>query len=553
MENGKQYDNLIEILKPYSGQVEFAFFMTYSLNLLCFEEILKVLDLNQSIGIDKQGAIDSKAFFVCYQNGKLKDSNSKLATVIAKNSISLRGKQGGCFHTKLILLKLSAESGKSKYKLIVSSKNITKSTDLEYYCILDGEKKDVEQENTGKRLWGYIKKYIGQKDKLIKIMGELDELKVIEFKYNAKNCIGTEIICDPDINTNMEIKGMANGRKPLMVVSPFAAYKVMKPDTDKGKVKILTFSPVQALESEDKEQVELRIDNNYYRHAKLYCGVNGENTILYCGSANCSYSAFGNNSEMLVKLTFIGEDVYEEFNNLFNGNDTRECKESDVAVAEPSIGVINISSGPKKIWVERLLNNRVKYHYCFDSDDAKNRFFQKKVLYPEEGQSVEPTILFTISDSSDRDDNNEDIQSESYFIDSVKYWSDDECSDEEKTLEYKKEVLKYKEFIELCNEQYKEYIFKANANIHKQKNSIKPVGGGSHIRKGNGTKQVLEFDIGYRDRIRSLAIELDGDKDKIKERLQEIKLGICCDDKYSRYVDNLIKTCNKQEIIGCND
>lgn len=196
-QNRKTYS---ELLRPISGyEVEKIITTTYSLDMdtligICISLGLNVEEQDDIIAnqIYMLRALEkmSKKIIVICQSGKIKvpKIDTKLY-IILENMIYTINQEKGVFHPKVWFIKyINKENKDIKYKMIVSSKNLTFDRSWDTQIITQGEvhKNEVDENNSIISFVEFIRKNIKkQKDnskQFDNIMDEfINELKYIKF------------------------------------------------------------------------------------------------------------------------------------------------------------------------------------------------------------------------------------------------------------------------------------------------------------------------------------------------------------------------------------
>ncbi len=235
-------------------------------------------------------------------------------------------KENGLFHPKIVLAQFSKD-GEKKFRICISSQNLTFSNYLEAGIVLESVKDDKENDDavTGEALSNFFKKYYNEENCPI----DLDSLRKAKLA----------ICCD--VEKKPKLKGIFFGKQDSLIekmkaLAPSAEYdslrvvsmnpqpKELKSISAGTKEFICNFKDMYELKSnnwtkhKDKENhwfVGEKINEIYKPkplHIKAYYFWNSEkkNKILtFIGSANCSANGLkGGNEEVLVAYTQESDD-----------------------------------------------------------------------------------------------------------------------------------------------------------------------------------------------------------------------------------------------------
>ncbi len=243
----------------------------------------------------------------------------------------LKGVKGvlveGSFHPKVYLIKHKTQDNKEKILLIITSKNITSSVFWDAFVALSGEKTENVEE-TGENLKKALENIGGINVTDNEFLKDLDKYKfqLLEEVYeeNPKEAVEDIKFIVPGVEKDL-LKNLVEKNTqddPLIVISPFVSdgicgeHNILLATTQEASYKLSKSIPKQLyvfyLSSNLNDDGKLR---EYNLHGKVYCKYCKveDKTYLYIGSANFTYSGFGDkNKELLVRLTYKGKKIYEE-------------------------------------------------------------------------------------------------------------------------------------------------------------------------------------------------------------------------------------------------
>lgn len=328
-----------ELYPPEGYILSSAIGCTYSLSLETLMTIPISLALSSEMNFDGNrgrlqildGLIKTMGKIKVYcQRGKiLVPSNELNLYSLLENSISqVMPKVNSSFHPKLWVVRYEdrVKKRKAKYKVLVLSRNLTGDRSYDISMVIDGEiSSSVSGEN--KELCDFIS-YLNKKEKFANSKIFIRDLKKVAFSLEGSIIDSIEFlnIIEGKFQGDLFTKKCDD----LLVISPFLSEGKLKEiyNTSKGKPKL--FSRKHELGKIKKQITELftayhlkdeivdgesildNENNNVVKqqdiHSKIYVKDVGSKTELYLGSANCSYRAFNNNTEFLVKLVMNKKD-----------------------------------------------------------------------------------------------------------------------------------------------------------------------------------------------------------------------------------------------------
>ena len=283
-------------------------------------------------GYSESGLLEfdkGESFCLCVQQGK---------NGLVHNAVHPVSPTSGVLHAKVYAMKFEPlESGSPRYRVVVTSANLTAADELNITSVFDSEEREGSKTGTefGSTVSGFFEKHFpdivkGCKKECkpdtvkgckegCKISRLLCELKEVDFGVDGK----VEFL-DVSHNTLERIKDEAKDASAVICFSPFLSggtVSQLKPqngtlslisrpdqmDLCKNLDKVTTYT-LGVSDANNEEGVELP----NALHAKLYRiykPKDGETmtVINYLGSANATSAAFGQNIEALVRFEFEAE------------------------------------------------------------------------------------------------------------------------------------------------------------------------------------------------------------------------------------------------------
>lgn len=283
-------------------------------------------------GYSESGLLEfdkGKSFCLCVQQGK---------NGLVHNAVHPVSPTSGVLHAKVYAMKFEPlESGSPRYRVVVTSANLTAADELNITSVFDSEEREGSKTGTefGSTVSGFFEKHFpdivkGCKKECkpntvkgckegCKISRLLCELKEVDFGVDGK----VEFL-DVSHDTLERIKNDAKDDSDVICFSPFLSggtVSQLKPqngtlslisrpdqmDLCKNLDKVTTYT-LGVSDANNEEGVELP----NALHAKLYRiykPKDGETmtVINYLGSANATSAAFGQNIEALVRFEFEAE------------------------------------------------------------------------------------------------------------------------------------------------------------------------------------------------------------------------------------------------------
>ena len=320
-----------ELLKTPGYEVEFALGLTYSLDLNA------LISIPMSLGMF--GEIDeSSEYDPIYMMAAIRKCQDKMAVFcnngcigvpktdkliysLLADSIFPVKQIGGNFHPKLWAIQEVNPKGERQIRLIVLSKNLTFSNNLEIAVSMTGEVSDKWQEKKEYQpvlnLINWIKKLAStdKQQKIEELCRNIKKVKRFDVEAPFDKCEFLSFNKDKGLMNQKDVQDQLQGEK-MIVFSPFVDVKTLKWLFETARLKTL----VTCKESITNEIQEYMGERNVYvtsdnlttddgekidLHAKMYFVSNESGDYLYIGSANATNSAFNRNTEVLLKLRFI--------------------------------------------------------------------------------------------------------------------------------------------------------------------------------------------------------------------------------------------------------
>lgn len=377
----KDRTNYKKLLKSPEGyEIEKILITTYSLEM---EKIIEICLLALGLQIettsqDGKNPITSlyalekminKIIVIC-QNGQIKEHKNPLYLMLENTIYTIKPPKDKNFHPKVIMIKYKNKiENKIKYRLIVSSKNLTSDKSWDAQASIEGtynvDNKETNEEMV--KFMEYLKNNIQKDDKVEKFLEEIKkEISKVDFseEINQKDNRGLEAEIE-----NIEFIQLGTGKrtqipyleekskeklKSALVISPFLTlepqekspiYKLKENIGEDAKITLITRRTELTPKLINEQQIETYvindqiIDNMYIEqdnnqeengtqieqeienqdiHAKIYILQKEKNAELYIGSANASKNAFNGNIEAMLKVTIKQGDFINKIKeNLF--------------------------------------------------------------------------------------------------------------------------------------------------------------------------------------------------------------------------------------------
>lgn len=357
-----------EQLMPPEGYVfKFAIGTSYSLDLEALM-ILPValfysqqLDENaENIRYDMLDAITKsagKVILYC-QKGKIhvpKEYHYLLAYVEnAIEEVSVNHKAQS-FHPKVWILRYESEDKPVRYRILVTSRNLTFSRDWDVAFSSDGEV-GIEKVKRTEPIIHFLR-YLNAKGKR-KIPREfIEDLEKVDFEIpEGFKLINFFPIGIPLPEDHKDYENPLKTKKwdDLLIVSPFVQENIIDNLSDRTGRNIWLLSRKEELDSLKKKTLEKVEAYKFSRfiqdaeyneniseegtearaqnlHAKLFIGLKNDSPFWYLGSANASDPAFGRNIEFIIELK--GEGYNQKPKTILNI--LTKDKKSEVILFEP--------------------------------------------------------------------------------------------------------------------------------------------------------------------------------------------------------------------------
>lgn len=316
-----------ELLRPDVGYtLDFAVGTTYSLDLEALLGVPVSLGLLEDADAEQmrsplyvleaiRTSSDKIAIF-CNAGGiKLPDKIQSVYSLLEESVFQVKLSKNSNFHPKLWVLKYSNEAGKSYFKLLVLSRNLTFDSSIDLCVAMRGEVKHARRLKN-KSLADMLT-FVGQYAKMAKQQQILslaeDVMRVaafeVEHPFEDYKFFPMGIPGHPGNETKL-----FEQKYDLFAVSPFLSDDVVQQLTQNASQKILITrkSSVTKRTMEAFDHVfitkDILSDNEFGIkqdiHAKLYFTTTRDGNYLYIGSANASHNAFYRNVECLLRLQY---------------------------------------------------------------------------------------------------------------------------------------------------------------------------------------------------------------------------------------------------------
>ena len=291
------------------------------------------------------------------------------AYVIETGRVKGIKKPGKSYHPKLIAL--LKENGAQRVQLIISSRNLTKTSMLEGVLCLEGEVKDDPEQNQG--LIDFLTEIsdIEKDNAVVQALGKADfseSIKRICFdddKATVEFCsqgLKDKLLKDKllaDLNADL------NRAEKATVVSPFLGswgflneFIRSCPDT----FQIITnrqIAPASVPEGQTEAPTYFKYPKNEQikLHAKLYAVDRKNDSVLYIGSANFSENGLERNHELMCRITSEKCRFAEAVRNSFGELECCEIVDSPGDLEEPEpteLPVFKLSDQEREALEEKM-------------------------------------------------------------------------------------------------------------------------------------------------------------------------------------------------------
>lgn len=362
-----------QILSEYDG-FEKAFWASYSINFSTLDFLIKK---------DFKQIMNPHYLHLICDGNQLDESISKVSED-SKDMSKLSKLQeyctispqftDGAFHPKILLF-----SSKTKLLIIVSSANATPSGILSnqdligtYYYAND----HLESMNDISSLFQYMKGFEGWGDEA------REDLNIVEEDFSfLKEDLPTDNVLtipnDAPLFSQMT-KGLPDSKiQKINIFSPFFDdnYSAISQMDDYFKVPVNVFSPQKDFYTSRKDQLSSNVkfyhsdsQINKTFHAKFYEFNYGNESVVFWGSANCSFSGLlspNRNYEFLIKCPMTKEEIYSIWGSLDNKEEAdieygRHANEDNEPNNKPVIYVKGISANEEgfTIQLDKPLNDK---------------------------------------------------------------------------------------------------------------------------------------------------------------------------------------------------
>ena len=260
------------------------------------------------------------------QKGKITvpKESIKLYSLLEESIYEVLPKDNSSFHPKLWIVRYDSKTrGDSPiYKVIVLSRNLTGDRSYDISMVIDGKVSNkVNKDNTP--ICNYVK-YLNSLNEFEGSKKFINDLKKVVF--DLEGSIFSNINFIPIIEGDFQKDLIEDECDSMLIISPFLSDSTLRKfDELSTKYKPYLFSRKDELQKVNPEIRELfqcyhikdevvdgegMIDKDIAEdvklqniHSKIYIKEIGKKTDIYLGSPNCSFRAFNNNIEFLVKLS----------------------------------------------------------------------------------------------------------------------------------------------------------------------------------------------------------------------------------------------------------
>ena len=282
----------------------------------------------------------SKRITIVCQKGNIKVPKDKSSlNILLEKCIHTINIGNGNFHPKVWFVKY--KNGQNiKYKLIVSSKNLTYDRSWDTQICMQGERINVKQNNQSIIFFlDWIKNNIEQKDaETIEIIEQMEkELEYIKFdtSYNNYKIEKCEFIQFGETNNKIEFleKSCTEKVENAFIISPFitkSPINNLRKNMERNN-KITLITRREELNEDLINNLDVYVINNDILngedileedslnalrqdiHSKIFIFEAGQYTHIYIGSANATKSAFYNNIEVMIHLQILSRNEIIDF------------------------------------------------------------------------------------------------------------------------------------------------------------------------------------------------------------------------------------------------
>ena len=300
-----------------------VFLTTFSLDMQQLRQLLYELDALDLVG--------EKKVHVFYDESARSSENNEMQILSSEvmHGISIHG---FAFHPKVILLRYENQTGKLGYVVIVASRNITRSKNLDAYAVACGVVGEQIEKN-GERFSEFWKTVFAQDDfsDSTQYRRILEELKKVKFKQpNSER--------EVKFLSAEEVGNQLKTAKHILMVSPFLSENLSE-YLGEGKIDLVVSTPMELAGIKQQEHVQYRTlvgdkkgeegkdeENNNSLHAKIYCYQDSEGQINWIfGSSNATVNGCnlnGKSENIEYNIGFEGEEEdYNYFRELLSGKE----------------------------------------------------------------------------------------------------------------------------------------------------------------------------------------------------------------------------------------
>ncbi len=371
---GKSMSQTIsQILSEYGG-FEKAFWASYSVNFTTLDFLLKK---------DFKQLMNPHYLHLICDGNQLDESIAKIYDA-RKDMLMLSNLQkyctispqftAGSFHPKILLF-----ASQDRLLIIVSSANATPSGILSNQDLIGLFYYDDEHLESNKEicsLFQYLRSYEGWGAEAREDFNVIEE----NFAFLKEDMQTDRVLTIPNKDDLLSqiIKGLPDAKvQKINIFSPFfdEKYAAISKIADHFKVPVNIFSPQKEFYAVRKDSLSSNVkfyhsgtEINKIFHAKFYDFNYGNDSVVYWGSANCSYSGLlspDRNYEFLIKCQMSKEEIHSLWGSLSNK------KESSVEYGRQSDQGNNRNNNPV-ICIKKISTKDDGFEIQFDEPLVEN-------------------------------------------------------------------------------------------------------------------------------------------------------------------------------------
>ena len=345
-----------EILEEYEG-FDKAFWASYSVSFSTLEFLLKndfsqVMETNYLHLICDANQLNKSL-------DELHSKNIDISRLLKLQEYCTVSHQltEGAFHPKILIL-----SSKTKILILVSSANATSSGILlnqDLICEFYYDEKHTDTKVDVSAIFQYVKSFDGW------CAEALEDLSVVEddFSFLKEKLHSDVILTIPNTSSlfdQMKSKIDIVGLTCINVFSPFFDdnFSAIDRIAETYNVPINIFTPIKELVTTRKEKLPNNVrffHSNLLKkktfHAKFYDFNYGDNSTVFWGSANCSFSGLlspNRNYEVLIKSDFNKTDMDDLWGDIINLKSSQvqydvTIEHSNTSKEKPAIYIKDVS------------------------------------------------------------------------------------------------------------------------------------------------------------------------------------------------------------------